>query len=59
MNLVDIKDYEGLYSFDLNTNQVWSHRYKKYLKPDLQDISGRMQQQLSKNGKQKKFKLHR
>ena len=29
MNLVPIKDYEDLYSFDLNTNEVYSHKYKK------------------------------
>lgn len=33
MNLKEIKNYEGLYSFDLNTNQVFSHIRKKYLKP--------------------------
>ena len=30
MNLVPIKDYEGLYSFDLNNNQVYGHKIKKY-----------------------------
>ena len=35
MNLVDIKDYEGLYSFDLNTNQVFGHKKKHYLKSAL------------------------
>ena len=36
MNLKEIKNYEGLYSFDLNSNQVWGHKHKKYLKPSLQ-----------------------
>ena len=31
MDLKPIKDYEGLYSFDLNTNQVYSYKYNKYL----------------------------
>tara|TARA_R110000824_G_scaffold2037_1_gene9868 strand:- start:1 stop:489 length:489 start_codon:yes stop_codon:yes gene_type:complete len=38
MNLKEIKDYEGLYSFDLNTNQVYSHIRKKYLKPRVNEF---------------------
>ena len=26
MNLKEIPDYEGLYSFDLNNNQVYGHK---------------------------------
>ena len=58
MNLVPIKDYEGLYSFDLNTNQVYGHKYKKYKKPRL-NIDGYYQLKLSKNSKIKNFTLHR
>ena len=32
MKLKSILDYEGLYSLDLDNNQVYSHRSKKYLK---------------------------
>ena len=39
MNLVPIKDYEDLYSLDLNTNQVYSHYSNKYLKPCLNTLS--------------------
>ena len=28
MNLVPIKDYEGLYSIDLNNNEVYGHKRK-------------------------------
>ena len=31
MNLKEIPDYEGLYSFDLNNNQVYGHK-RKYMK---------------------------
>jgi hypothetical protein len=58
MNLVPIKDYEGLYSFDLNTNQVCGHKNKKYKKPYLNKY-GYYQIQLCKNSKTKQFKFHR
>ena len=32
MDLVEIKDFPN-YSFDKNTNQVYSHNYNKYMKP--------------------------
>ena len=57
MNLVPIKDYEN-YSLDLNNNQVYTHKYKRYLKPDLNN-TGYYQIKLNKNNKQKTFKLHR
>lgn len=57
MDLKPIKDYEGLYSLDLNTNQVYSYKYNKYLKPILN--RGYYQIRLNKNYKQKLFHLHR
>ena len=58
MNLVDIKDYEGSYSFDLNTNQVWSHKNKKYLKP-LYSTNKYLNIILCKNNITKQFLYHR
>jgi len=58
MNLVPIKDYEDLYSFDLNTNQVYGHKNKKYLKPYLSNRNYYINN-LYKNGKKKQFPLHR
>ena len=58
MNLVPIKDYENLYSLDLNTNQVYGHKYKKYRKPKPHK-DGYYQFDLCKNGKAKNFLLHR
>ena len=57
MNLVPIKDYEN-YSFDLNNNQVYGHKHKKYLKSDL-DKDGYYRIILSKNNKPKTFQFHR
>jgi len=58
MNLKEIKNYENLYSFDLNTNEVYGHKHKKYKKPYLHK-NGYYQIQLYKNSKPKIFKLHR
>ena len=58
MNLVDIKDYEGLYSFDLNTNQVWGHTNQKFRKPSLNG-QGYYQLNLCKNGKKNNLQYHR
>ena len=58
MNLKEIKDYEGLYSFDLNTNQVWGLKRKKYLKPYLKK-HGYYGFRFCKNSKTKDFLLHR
>ena len=58
MNLVPIKDYEDLYSLDLNTNQIYSYYKKDYLKPYL-NIYNYYTIQLCKNGKVKLFKVHR
>ena len=58
MNLVPIKDYEDLYSLDLNTNQVYGHKHKKYLKLSLHKY-GYYCINLCKNGKLKQFLLHR
>ena len=57
MNLVPIKDYENLYSFDLNNNQVYGHKHKKYLKPQFNSRYFKIG--LNKNNKKKKFQLHR
>ena len=35
MDLKPIKDYEGLYSLDLNTNQVYSYYRKRFITPNL------------------------
>lgn len=58
MNLKEIKDYENLYSFDLNTNQVYGHYRKRYLKPFLRK-DGYYCINLSKNNKKKGFLFHR
>ena len=58
MNLVLIEGYEELYSFDLNKNQVYNIKYKKYLKGGL-DSKGYYRVGLCKNSKVKYFKLHR
>ena len=58
MNLVPIKDYEDLYSFDLNTNQVYSHYRKRYKKPKLEG-NGYIRIGLYKNSKVKLFSFHR
>ena len=58
MNLVPIKDYEGLYSLDLNNNEVYSHYRNKY-KKKLIHKDGYYEFNLCKNSKRKKFKLHR
>tara|TARA_R110002073_G_C9071601_1_gene545901 strand:- start:35 stop:526 length:492 start_codon:yes stop_codon:yes gene_type:complete len=58
MNLVPIKDYEDLYSFDLNTNQVYNTKYKRYKKPSLMN-TGYYYINFYKNNKIKIFQLHR
>ena len=55
MNLVPIKDYED-YSFDLNNNQVYGHKRKKYWKPHL-NKQGYYHIALYKNSKLKGLKL--
>tara|TARA_R110000787_G_scaffold38959_4_gene97808 strand:- start:949 stop:1440 length:492 start_codon:yes stop_codon:yes gene_type:complete len=59
MNLVEIKDYEGLYSFDLNTNQVWGHTRQKYIKPDCNKFTNYTYIWLWKNCKRKSYLFHR
>ena len=51
MNLKQIKDYPN-YSFDLNTNEVYSHYKKRYLKLNLK-INRYYRVTLSKNSKLK------
>ena len=58
MDLVEIKDYEGLYSLDKNTNQVYNTKYNRYIKP-LLDKYGYHIIRFYKNSKETKFKLHR
>ncbi len=58
MNLKPIPNYEGLYSLDLNTNQVYSHYLKRYKKLNTHN-DGYFEIHLYKNNKQKIFKLHR
>jgi len=58
MNLVDIKEYEGLYSFDLNTNKIWSYDKNAYKSPD-KNQQGYLNIWLWKNNKRKSFRLHR
>jgi len=58
MNLKPIKDYENLYSFDLNSNQVYSHNIKKYKKTGINN-NGYYQIILSKTNKRKTFDIHR
>ena len=58
MNLKAITNYEGLYSLDLNNNEVYGHTYKKYLKKII-NYYGYYDIKLCKNGKEKNFKLHR
>lgn len=57
MNLKPIPNYEGLYSLDLNTNQIYGHKRNKYLKPQLEN--GYYQISLCKNNKIYRPKLHR
>jgi len=56
MDLVEIKDFPN-YSFDKNTNQVYSHNYNRYLTPNLNN--GYYRIKLNKNNKTKHFTLHR
>jgi len=58
MNLKPIPNYEGLYSLDLNTNQVYGHKSKKFKKSDLTKY-GYYRLQLYKNNKCKNYFLHR
>ena len=57
MDLIPIKDYEGLYSLDKNTNQIYNTKYNRYLKPHLS--KGYYYIGLSKNSKYTAFLLHR
>jgi len=61
MNLKPIPNYEGLYSLDLNTNQVYGHKRNRYLKPQLENGNngGYYQISLCKNNKICRPKLHR
>jgi hypothetical protein len=56
MDLVDIDEYEGLYKFNRNLNQVYSLKTKKYLKNCL--YKSYYAVGLYKNGKRKKLMLN-
>jgi len=58
MNLVPIKNYEELYSFDLNSNQVYSHKSNKYISI-FTTTSGYFQTRFKANNIEKKKYLHR
>jgi len=58
MNLKQIKNYEGLYSIDLNNNEVYSHLSYKYIKKNI-DIGGYYIVKLHKNNKEKTIQFHR
>lgn len=57
MDLVDIKDYEGLYSLDKNSNQVYGHKRKKFLKIYFKERYYNIK--LTKNSKTKFYIFHR
>ena len=57
MNLKEIPNYPN-YSLDLNNNEVYSNYKKGYLKKRI-NYKGYYEIELSKNNKQKIFKLHR
>ena len=59
MNLVDIKDYEGKYAIDLNTNQIWSYSKKDYKSPYEHNKEKYLCVWLWRDNKRKSFKLHR
>ena len=56
-NLVDIPEYEGIYKFDIELNQVYSIKRNKYLKNRLS--KGYFRVGLCKNGKEKTIYLYR
>jgi len=57
MNLVPIKNYQN-YSFDLNSNQVYNTKYKRYLKISSNN-NGYYKIRLRENSKDKTFLFHR
>ena len=59
MNLVDIKDYDGRYAIDLNTNQIWSYSKKDYKSPYIHKQEKYLFVWLWKDNKRKTFRLHR
>lgn len=56
--MIDIKDYEGLYAVTRDGN-VWSYKSKKFLKPDNNGSGGYYYVNLYKDGKGKNFRIHR
>ena len=55
--MIDIKGYEGLYAVT-EDGKVWSHRSKKFLRPQLNE-NGYLKVGLLKDGKYKHYKVHR
>ena len=53
----DIKGYEGIYGIT-SCGKVWSYKSKKFLKP-YTDNAGYLYVNLYKDGKVKKYKVHR
>ena len=58
MMLIPIKDYENLYSLDTSNNEVYSHRYDKYLKYTIDKNKYKLYD-FRKGGNRKKVLLHR
>ena len=56
-NLVDIPNYEGLYKFDLDLNQVYSIKNNIYLKNTLNNV-GYLRVRLYNKGKGTTFGIH-
>ena len=57
-NMVDIPNYEGLYKFDLDLNQVYGIKRNRYLKNHINN-NRYYRVTLCKNGKVKHFTIHR
>jgi len=58
-NLVDILEFEGLYKFDTELEQVYSIRRNIYLKNNLCKSKGYYQVSLYKNRKRKNIFIHK
>lgn len=54
----DIKDYEGLYKIS-NYGNVWSYKTNRILKPSKNTHTNHLGVILCKNGKKKRFQIHR
>lgn len=55
-----IEGFEGLYEIHATNSRVWNVKYKRYLKPEINNKTGYMFYRLYKNGKRTKaITLHR